>query len=92
VSDQAKTSGTSPPPQADTIRVSVASVMRNPFFREGVKEYRARKRPNFDKHTDGAWEYERGRQWAVIAKRKGHPDLEPRGRFAAYIYNAGVCP
>jgi hypothetical protein len=90
----AETSGTSPPPQADTHEVSLASIMRDPSFREGVEEYRTGKCPNFDKHTTetGAWEYERGRQWALLAKRKGLPDLKPRGRLASLVYTAGVCP
>jgi hypothetical protein len=91
--DAAKTSGTSPPPQADTVLVSIASIIRNPNFRQGVEEYRAGKRPNFDARSleTGAWNYERGRQWAILAKRKGHPDLKPRGRLASLVYTAGVC-
>jgi hypothetical protein len=94
--DAFKTSGTSPPrvaDQADTVMVSVASIMRDPAFREGVEEYRTGKRPNFDKRTleTGAWNYERGRQWAILAKRKGHPDLKPRGWLASLVYEGGVC-
>jgi hypothetical protein len=71
MTDLAKTSGTSPPPQADTIDVSAASIIRDPLFRHGVEEYRAGKRPDFDKFTidTGAWEYERGRLWAALAPR-----------------------
>jgi hypothetical protein len=79
--------------QADFQWVTIASIMRDPAFREGVEDYRAGKRSNFDARTleTGAWNYERGRQWAILAKRKGHPDLKPRGRLASLVYTAGVC-
>jgi hypothetical protein len=77
--DLAKTS--SPPPQADTTKVSDASIMRMPEFRRGVEEYRAGKPPNFE--SDHDWGYERGRQWAAYADRHGHSYLKPSPRGLA---------
>lgn len=66
--------------QADTEMVSTAAIMRYPSFLRGVEEYRARKRPNFDREcTD--WGYERGRQWAAIAPRNLNI-FTPSGRLS----------
>jgi hypothetical protein len=63
--------------QADIEMVPVATLMLSPSFGQGVEEYRARTRPNFEKDD---WEYERGRQFAAIAPRD-LPITSPNGRL-----------
>jgi hypothetical protein len=58
------------PEQVETIRVSVAAVMRTKAFQIGVAEVRNGQAPNYDRFVDSTC-YERGRQWAVLAP----PDL-----------------
>jgi hypothetical protein len=60
------------PTQLPVIAISIERVMRSAAFRRGVDEVRAGKAPHFldnDEETDNTWQYERGRQFAVIAPR-----------------------
>ena len=62
-------------PKADQVKTStttVAKIMRTAAFRQGLADRRAGLRPRFDIVTHDVnqqWNYERGRQWAVIAPR-----------------------
>jgi hypothetical protein len=47
--------------------VSPTWVMRSPAFGRGVADVRAGRAPRFD--LEDNWEYERGRQWAIVAPR-----------------------
>jgi hypothetical protein len=93
--DAFKTSGTSPPQyNSNPHSVTYASVMRDPLFIQGVEEYRAHKRPDFDTvrengHPEANWGYERGRQWAVLAPH--HLKPSPRG-LALLICKRSICP
>ena len=68
--------------------------MRCPDFARGVADARAGKAPAFDApypHTNNAWAYERGRQWASIAPL-GDVPLRVNGKLnpAAKKYFRGV--
>ena len=58
-------------PQVETRYTTIPKIMRSAAFQRGVAEVRAGRPPDFDGIEDGndAWDYERGRQWAVIAPR-----------------------
>jgi hypothetical protein len=57
-------------PQAKTRRVTIEVVMRTAAFRRGVADVRAGRSPRFDKQEEGDdWDYERGRQFGVLAPR-----------------------
>jgi hypothetical protein len=44
--------------------------MRTAAFRRGVADVRAGRKPRFDEQAEGDhWDYERGRQFAVLAPR-----------------------
>jgi hypothetical protein len=59
--------------QVETRSVSIESIMRTAAFRHGVNDVRKGRTPRFDKWGDGDdWDYERGRQFGIIAPR----DLE----------------
>ena len=51
--------------------------MRSEAFRRGVEDARAGRRPRFDGEPDDQWDYERGRQFGVLAPRN-MPVLVPR--------------
>jgi hypothetical protein len=53
--------------QIPTRPSTVIEIMRSREFRRGVEEARAGRPPHYDAMDD--WEYERGRQWAVVAPR-----------------------
>jgi hypothetical protein len=57
------------PGQVNTHYVSAAAIMRTDAFRRGVEERRLGREPNYDQTVsiNAAWNYERGRQWAVVA-------------------------
>jgi hypothetical protein len=55
------------PVQVWTVRTTVRAIIRSPSFQRGVAEVRAGRLPRFD--TENDWDYERGRQWAVVAPR-----------------------
>jgi hypothetical protein len=56
--------------QAEFFFASTERIMDTADFRRGVEEVRAGKPPDFDAtDIDDAWNYERGRQWAMIAPR-----------------------
>lgn len=50
--------------QVDTHLVSDEKIMRSRAFNEGVADVRQGRAPRFDLDD---WNYERGRQWAVVA-------------------------
>lgn len=66
--------------QVKTRSVSLASVARNPAFRDGVSDYTKGKSPDYDRvypykrdktPTDSIWAYERGRMFAAWAQGEG---------------------
>lgn len=66
--------------QVPEVLVSILDVMSSREFAEGVADVRAGRRPRFDEVWDGcAWDYERGRQFGVIAPRS-LPIFEKKGR------------
>jgi hypothetical protein len=59
--------------QAKTRTVSLETMMRTVAFRTGAADVRKGRAPRFDNQWgDDDWDYERGRQWAILAPR----DLE----------------
>ena len=71
--------------------ISDTAIMRHPEFRQGVEDFRTRKRPDFDfdrhsgRYRDGdGWYYERGRQFAALAPR----DLPITSREARKIFKS----
>jgi hypothetical protein len=52
--------------QAETSTTTVRQIMGHPNFKVGVEDVRAGRPVRFDQYSDG-WEYERGRQWAMLA-------------------------
>jgi hypothetical protein len=58
--------------QEPTEPVSVEKIMRSRYFALGVADMRAGKapRPDYERWgPDDQWDYERGRQWALLAPR-----------------------
>jgi hypothetical protein len=51
--------------QVETVKVTTASIVRSPEFQLGVADVRARRPPRYD----DSFEYEWGRQFAVVAPR-----------------------
>jgi hypothetical protein len=51
--------------QVPTWPISISAIIRTKAFARGVADVRAGRSPQFDEEND--WDYERGRQWAVIA-------------------------
>jgi len=75
--------------QVSTRNVTLASVVRDPAFREGFKDRRAGKPPAYDKDWQGnrnktaidkAWAYERGRLFAAYCEGQG-VQLDPKQWF-----------
>jgi len=75
--------------QVSTRNVSLASLVRDPAFRQGFKDATAGKAPAFDKDwpgnrrkspTDQAWAYERGRHFAAFCRGQGI-QLDPKQWF-----------
>jgi hypothetical protein len=64
------------PKQVETRRVSIESIMRTAAFRHGVNDVRKGRTPRFDKWGNDDWEYEQGRQFAVLAPRSLEVVLE----------------
>jgi hypothetical protein len=53
-------------PQTETRTISHTRFMRHPAFRRGFSETRAGLLPDFDGNDEDAFQYEVGRQFAVI--------------------------
>jgi len=53
--------------QTDTRPISTATIMRSAAFKAGVEDVRTGQPARFDDYVE--WEYERGRQFAVLAPR-----------------------
>jgi hypothetical protein len=54
--------------QADTRIITPTEIMQTEAFQRGFEEKRAGRRPHYDNdYGDHEWEYERGRQFAVVA-------------------------
>ena len=75
--------------QVSTRNVTLASVVKDPAFREGFKDRRDGKAPAYDKEwqgnsrrsaTDKAWSYERGRLFAAYCEGQGI-QLDPKQWF-----------
>jgi hypothetical protein len=47
------------------VRTTINKIIRGDAFHRGVAEIRAGLPPHFDRYDD--WDYERGRQWALVA-------------------------
>jgi hypothetical protein len=52
--------------QAETVGVTIQTIIRSRSFQAGVAEVRAGRPPRFDLDD---WEYERGRQFGIVAPR-----------------------
>jgi hypothetical protein len=53
---------------AATVPTTPRAIMRTAAFQLGVADARSGRKPRFDEQgEDDAWNYERGRQWAVAA-------------------------
>jgi hypothetical protein len=55
-----------PPAQVETVGVTIQNIIRSRSFQIGVAEVRAGRPPRFDRDD---WEYERGRQFGIVAPR-----------------------
>jgi len=75
--------------QVSTRSVTLASVVRDPAFRQGFKDVTKGNPPAFDKEwpgnrrkspTDQAWAYERGRHFAAFCRGQGI-QLDPKQWF-----------
>jgi hypothetical protein len=72
--------------QVPTWPTSISAIIRTKAFARGVADVRAGRSPQFDEEND--WDYERGRQWAVIAPPTMplmHQRNHPKRDRAAYI-------
>jgi hypothetical protein len=56
-------------PQTEARAISLTRFMKNPAFRRGFSETRAGLLPDFDASDEDAFQYEIGRQFAVICPR-----------------------
>jgi hypothetical protein len=70
--------------QVVSVDVSVLKVMPSREFRVGIAEVRAGKPPQFDEEDD--WNYERGRQFGIIAPA----NMDPRSDMAIRLFSAAV--
>lgn len=62
--------------QVEVGRTTAAAIMRTREFGIGVDDVRAGRPPReFNEGGAGAWDYERGRQWAVYARKMGKGNL-----------------
>jgi hypothetical protein len=84
--------------QVSTRNVTLASVVKDPAFREGFKDRRDGKPPAYDKEwqgnsrrsaTDKAWAYERGRLFAAYCEGQGI-QLDPKQWFVQRRLNWDV--
>lgn len=55
--------------QVNTVPITSEDIMRTDAFRRGVDEVRCGRSPDFDHAAGDTWDYERGRQWGLIAPR-----------------------
>jgi len=53
--------------QAPTRRTSVTAILASKEFAEGVRDVRLGRPPRYDDPVASSWNYERGRQWALLA-------------------------
>ena len=70
--------------QVVSVDVSVLKIMSSREFRVGIAEARAGKPPRFDVEDD--WNYERGRQFGIIAPA----NMDPRSDMAVRLFSAAV--
>ena len=72
--------------QVKTVPVSARTIMARKAFRLGFEDQRAGRKPRYDEEqsTNDSWDYERGRQFAIVAPAKmqlrlsGSRRLNPR--------------
>jgi hypothetical protein len=72
----------------------VSKIMRSPAFARGVSDQRTGRAPrDFFADTNAAWDYQRGRQWAVAVPR-AMPVMDGRkvNRKAIRIYERSNIP
>jgi len=62
--------------QVDTVLVSDESVVRSKEFNAGVADVRRGRAPRFDDPIGRDWNYERGRQWALLAPMRMPPKID----------------
>ncbi len=74
--DTTKARARRPPEQADTVLVSEESIVRSKEFNAGVADVRRGRAPRFDDPIGRDWDYERGRQWALIAPMQMPPKID----------------
>jgi hypothetical protein len=55
-----------PTEQVETVGVTIKEIIRSRSFQTGVAEVRAGRPPRFDRDD---WDYERGRQFGIVAPR-----------------------
>jgi hypothetical protein len=78
-----------PGDQIPTRSVTIEEIMGQPQFVLGVSDARAGRRYRADYDlwtTNGQWNYERGRQWAMLAPRNVPLKLNGRVNVAALKY------
>jgi hypothetical protein len=64
--------------QADEKRVTVASIVRSKEFAAGVDDVRSGRPPRFDDPVAFTWDYERGRQFAMLAPMRMQVKIDGR--------------
>jgi hypothetical protein len=81
--------------QVPTRLTTIEAIMSNPRFAQGVADVRAGRSYPIDYdlwgHTNDAWCYERGRQWAALAPRNA--PLKVNGKItqrAMDLYDEGI--
>ncbi len=70
-----------PKQQVKTVPVSAKRIMARKAFRLGFEDQRAGRKPRYDEErsVNDSWDYERGRQFAIVAPAKLQLRL-PRSR------------
>jgi hypothetical protein len=71
--------------QVSTILTTAQRIVRTRAFAAGVDDVRRGVPPRFDlQEVDHHWDYERGRQFGILAPK----NLDPRGNLAACLLEA----
>jgi hypothetical protein len=81
--------------QVKTVPVSARTIMARKAFRLGFEDQRAGRKPRYDEEqsTNDSWDYERGRQFAIVAPAKMlvMTDMSD-GRVAAAVMAITIVP
>jgi hypothetical protein len=81
--------------QVETALTTIDEIMKSKAFERGFDEQRAGRKPRYDEeHGNASWNYERGRQFAIIApasmqlRLPGSRRLNPKA--AEFACSSGV--